>query len=48
MFDNDSPAPKLMYRRPDTDEYQNITEVLDEILNRLGEIEKVLQNKVIY
>ena len=45
MFDNNGPPPKLMYRRPDTDEYQNITEVLDEILNRLDKIEQSLQDK---
>ena len=40
--------PKLMYRKPNSDKYQNITEVLDEILERLDAIESVLQNKVIY
>lgn len=30
---------ELMYRRPGSDTYENITSVLDDILNRLEELE---------
>lgn len=36
--------PKLMYRGPGRDEYQNIVDVFDEILNRLDKIEETLSN----
>ena len=33
-----------MYRGPGRDEYQNIVDVFDEILNRLDKIEETLSN----
>ena len=35
---------ELMYRAPNRAEHQNITEILDEIINRLDKIETQLQN----
>jgi len=34
--------PQLMYRAPNRVNHQNITEIFDEILNRLDAIEKTL------
>jgi len=36
------PPVELMYRRPGSDEHENITKVLDDILTRLKEIEEEL------
>ena len=33
----------LMYRRPGAEEHENITDVLDDVLNRLKEIENFLK-----
>ena len=33
----------LMYRRPGNTEHENITDVLDDVLNRLKEIENFLE-----
>ena len=36
------PPFKLMYRRPDRDEYQKLTDVMDEVIIKLNELsEKV-------
>ena len=35
---------ELMYRRPDKDDHENITEVLDDILTRLKRIEEYLED----
>ena len=42
MFDNNGPPPKLMYRRPNGVDYENITDVLDDILNKLDDLDKRL------
>ena len=34
--------PQLMYRAPNRVNHQNITEIFDEIMNRLDAIEKTL------
>ena len=42
---NQSEAPfELMYRAPGRENHQNITEILDEVMIRLENIEKTLQN----
>ena len=35
---------ELMYRAPGRENHQNITEILDEVMTRLENIEKTLQN----
>lgn len=37
---DDQTAYELMYRRPDADTHENITDVLDDILNRLKALEE--------
>lgn len=39
------PQVKLMYRRPDKDEYEVLTDVMDDILIRLAQIEEKLNNQ---
>jgi len=36
-------AYELMYRRPNSDNHENITQVLDDILNRIKVIEETLE-----
>ena len=36
------PPVQLMYRRPDRDEHEKLTDVLDDILVRLAQIEEKL------
>lgn len=36
------PPPKLMYKRPNSSEYEQLPHILDEILNRLEKIEQHL------
>ena len=33
---------ELMYRRPDKDEHENLTKVIDDILNRLNDLEDMI------
>ncbi len=47
MESNSSPELKLMYRRPQSrDKYECITDVLDDILIRLEQIENKLDNEL--
>ena len=41
-MDKPEPPVVLMYRRPDSDEYEKLTDVMDDILVRLAQIEKKL------
>ena len=38
---SEQPPVHLMYRRPGNDEHENITDVLDDILLRLAELEDI-------
>ena len=40
------PNVELMYRAPGREQHQNITEVLDEIMNRLDRIEYLMEESV--
>ena len=40
------PKVELMYRAPGREQHQNITEVLDEIMNRLDRIEYLMEESV--
>jgi hypothetical protein len=38
------PPFKLMYRRPDRDEYQKLTDVMDEIIIKLNDLSERLES----
>ena len=41
---DDNTKYELMYRRPGAEDHENITDVLDDILNRLSAIEKKIED----
>lgn len=43
MEKREQPPVVLMYRRPDSDEYEKLTDVMDDILIRLAAIENKLK-----
>ena len=42
-MENPEPPVQLMYRRPDSDDYEKLTDVMDDILIRLAKIEEKLE-----
>jgi hypothetical protein len=40
---DDNTRYELMYRRPGAEDHENITDVLDDILNRISAIEKKIE-----
>ena len=40
---DDNAKYELMYRRPGAEDHENITDVLDDILNRISSLEKKIE-----